>query len=229
MTDVINKMWTAIRGSARELGDAVVDANGVRIFEQEIIDAQNHLTEAKRSLTDVMANRMQTERRLNQVNEAIRRHEMYAKKALDQSNEKLALEVATKIADLENEHGEKSAIIATLDGQIEQLKAHIRSAEKMLKDHERELALVRTTDNVQKATVQVVENISTNNSTLNSARDSLERIKKKQQLCQDKLVAGEVLEQEFAGKELESKLEAAGIKGKAVDAQQVLARLRENA
>ena len=36
---VFKKIMTALRGGAREAGEAIVDANGIRIFEQEIKDA----------------------------------------------------------------------------------------------------------------------------------------------------------------------------------------------
>ena len=226
MSGVFNKLWTALRGGVREIGDAVVDANGVRIFEQEIEDARHNIAEAKRSLTEVMANRMQAERKLKTTNDSIVEHEGYAEKALEKNDEALALEVAEKIANFETERSEQMAIVARLDKQVEQLKSHIKNAEKVIADHQRELAIVRTTESVQKATEQVVENIATNNSTINSARDSLERIKKRQQMRQDQLEAGEVLEKEFAGNELDSKLEDAGIKGKKVDAAAVLDRLK---
>ena len=33
---ILKKIATAFRGGAREIGELVVDANGTRIFEQEI-------------------------------------------------------------------------------------------------------------------------------------------------------------------------------------------------
>ena len=33
---ILKKLFTAVRGGAREAGEAIVDANGIRIFEQEI-------------------------------------------------------------------------------------------------------------------------------------------------------------------------------------------------
>ncbi|MDX1692404.1 MAG: PspA/IM30 family protein, partial [Ketobacteraceae bacterium] len=142
------------------------------------------------------------------------------------NDEALALEVAEKIASLEAERSEHIAIVERLEKQVTQLKSHIKNAEKVIADHERELSIVRTTESVQKATEQVVENISTNNSTINSARESLERIKKRQQMRQDQMEAGEILEKEFAGGDLDSKLEEAGIKGKKVSAAAVLERIK---
>ena len=49
---VLKKIITAVRGGAREVGEFVVDANGTRIFEQEIKDAETHLRKSKmRSLS----------------------------------------------------------------------------------------------------------------------------------------------------------------------------------
>lgn len=226
MSDVFSKLWTALRGGAREIGDAVVDANGVRIFEQEIKDARDNISAAKRNLTEVMAKRMQAERRVKELGSSITENESYTEQALAKNDEALALDVATKIAKLETEKQEQEAIVNRLEHQVSQLKAHIKNAEKLISDHERELSIVRTTESVQKATEQVVDNIASNNSSLNSARESLERIKKNQQNRQDQLEAGEVLEKEFSGNDLDTKLEAAGIKGDKVDAAAVLARIK---
>lgn len=226
MSSVFDKLWTALRGGAREIGDAIVDANGIRIFEQEIKDATDNIATAKKSLTEVMARKMQAARKVTELGDAITQNERFATQALQQNNEALALEVAGKIAELENDRNEQSGIVTRLDHQIEKLKAHIKKAEKLIADHERELAIVRTTESVQKATEQVVENVAANNSALNSARDSLERIKKRQEMKQDQMAAGEILDSELGDQGLDSKLEAAGIKGAKADAAAILARLK---
>ncbi len=228
MSGVLNKLWTALRGGVREMGDAIVDSNGVRIFEQEIKDAQDSIEQAKRSLTEVMARKIQAERKVTALTEDITTNESYASQALNKGDEALALEVAGKIAQLEDERGQQTAIVNRLSHQIDQLKGHIKNAEKLIAEHERELSIVRTTESVQRATEQVVENVAVNNSAINSARDSLERIKKRQEMAQDRLTAGELLEQEMNGGDLDSKLESAGIKGEKHDAAAVLARIKAN-
>ena len=60
----------------------MVDANGIRIFEQEIKDAQTNIGNAKRSLTEVMARRMQADRKISELTKRISEHEGYAEKAL---------------------------------------------------------------------------------------------------------------------------------------------------
>lgn len=100
---ILKKLFTAVRGGAREVGESIVDANGIRIFEQEIADAQNALQKAKKSLTEVMAKEMQCKRKISALNDSITEHEEYAGQALSQDNEVLALEIAEKIGDFETE------------------------------------------------------------------------------------------------------------------------------
>jgi len=226
MSGVMSKIWTAIRGGAREAGESIVDANGIRIFEQEIRDAQGNIAKAKSSLTEVMARKMQSSRKLNQLNEQISEHEGYATQALNKGDESLAMEVAQKIADFEQQRNEQKTIVVRLESQIDQLKKHVQAAEKTIADHERELAIVKTTESVQKATIQVTDNLSANNSGLTSARQSLERIKKRQDMRQDKMEAGDILSAELAGSDLTAKLKAAGITEGESNASAVLARLK---
>ncbi len=121
MSGVMSKIWTAIRGGAREVGESVVDANGIRIFEQEIRDAKDNIAKAKSSLTEVMANKMQASRKLNQLNQQISEHEGYVNQALNKGDEALALEIAEKIAEYESQKGEQQTIVARLESQIDQL------------------------------------------------------------------------------------------------------------
>jgi phage shock protein A len=52
---VFTKLVTAVRGSGREAAEAVVDANAIRIFGQEIYDCEAAIQQAKRDLSRVVA------------------------------------------------------------------------------------------------------------------------------------------------------------------------------
>ena len=80
---IIKKLVTLLRGSARELGQSVVDGNATRIYEQEIVDAKHSISEAKTELTTVMAKEMQTARDMERLRGEVRRHEDLAMQALD--------------------------------------------------------------------------------------------------------------------------------------------------
>jgi phage shock protein A len=223
---ILKKLFTAIKGGAREVGEAIVDANGIRIFEQEIADAQNALEKAKKNLTEVMAKEMQTKRVIADLDSSISEHEDYAAQALDKGDEALALEVATKIAEFETQKAEQDEVLATFTNSIVQLKNQIKEAEKTIKENQRQLSMVKTTESVQQATMAVNTTLASNNSSVTSAKASLERIKQRQQDRQDQLSAAKTLEAETNGDDLKAKLDAAGIGKGTTSGNDVLARIK---
>ncbi len=225
--NIIEKLLTVIRGGAREIGESVVDSQSMRIFEQEIHDSKESLAEAKEGLTEIVAKRMAIERELKKIQADISKNEGYALKALEKSDEALALEVADKIAKLEAKAENIDAELKSYTDNVSILKQKIKEAEKVISDHERELAMVKTRESVQQATKSVTQTVTVNDSSIGSARESLDRIKNKQQAEQDKLHAGIQLQKEMDGEDLDKKLKASGIKLEAHSAESVLARLKE--
>jgi phage shock protein A len=225
--NIVTKLLTAIRGSAREIGEAVVDTQSLKIFEQEIHDSKQNLEEAKSGLTEVIAKKMAVERRLEATKSEIAENESYVVKALEKDDEPLALLVAEKIAGLEAKVEEQSLELDSYVRNTEILKSQIQEAERIIAEHERELAMVKTRESVQNATKSVTQTVTANDSAIGSARESLERIKQKQQNEQDKLEAGIQLRKETDGDDLEQKLKASGIKKEKHSAEDVLARLRK--
>lgn len=223
---IFKKIMTAIRGGATEVGEAIVDANSTRIFEQEIRDAENHLTKAKRDLTAVMAEQMAASREVERLQREITEHEGYATQALTQGNEELALQVAEKIANLEGELETQKTALSSFEANANRLKELVKKGERQVAEYKRQLSMVKTTESVQKATSAITDNFSSSNSKLLNAKDSLERIKAKQQKFDDQLKAAETLESEDSDSSLEAQLKAAGI-GKADNsANSVLDRLK---
>lgn len=224
---LFNKIITAIRGGAREIGESIVDQNSIRIFEQEINDAENALEKAKHDLTAVMAKEMQASRAIEQLNNDIKKHEGYASEALDKSNDELALEVAQKIAEFQSELEIQQKAHNSFAAHTERLKGLIKQTSKSLADYERQLVMIKTTESVQKATQVITSNYATGTSKLLTAKESLDRIKQKQQNLEDRMAAGETLQNEFNGNDLEDKLKKAGIVQDDTKAQDILAKLKE--
>ena len=217
---------TAIRGGASEAGEAIVDANATRIFEQEIRDAENHLTKAKRDLTGVVAEQMAAQREVDRLGREITEHEGYAGQALEKGDETLALAVAEKIANLEGELATQQQALASFTGNADRLKELVKKSERQVAEHKRQLSMVKTTESVQKATSAITDNFSSSNSKLLNAKDSLERIKAKQQKFDDKMKAAEVLESENSDNSLAAQLKAAGIGAQDNSANSVLDRIK---
>ena len=223
---IFKKIMTAIRGGASEVGEAIVDSNATRIFEQEIRDAENHLTKAKRDLTGVMAQQMAASRDVERVKREIIDHEGYAVQALEKGDESLALEVAEKIAQLENELATQQQSLDSYEGSANRLKELVKKSERQVAEYKRQLSMVKTTESVQKATSAITDNFSSSSSKLLSAKDSLERIKAKQQKFDDQMKAAELLDSENSDNSLEAKLKQAGIGATDTSANSVLERIK---
>jgi len=213
---VIKKLVTLLRGSARELGQSMVDGNATRIYEQEIVDAKASIAQARGELTTVMAQEMQTARDIERIQGDIRRHEDMAMQVLDkaeqgEANEALAEKVAARVAALEGELHTQTTTHASLVMQIGKLKALIRTAEQRIREHEREIGIAKTTESVYRATQSISDSMGVTGSRLSSARESLERIKQRHQTQADRIVAADALERESGTQALEDELAAVGI------------------
>ena len=223
---ILNKIWTAIRGGAREAGEAVVDANGIRIFEQEIVDAENNLHKAKQELTTIMAQEMQVGRQIDELANKITTHEEYAAQAIAKNEEELALEVANKIAVFIEEQEQLTATRQKYTNHVEKLKAVIKQTSASIADMRRQLSMVKATDKVQKASKAINSNSLASGSKLLDAKASLDRIQKKQQTLEDQMNAGNMLDADFSNKGLEEKLKAAGIGKTSSNADAILAKIK---
>ena len=223
---ILKKIMTAVRGGAREVGELVVDANGTRIFEQEIKDAQTHLNKAKHDLTDVMAKQMQAGRQVESLKNEIEEHEGFAVQALEKGKEDLALEIAEKIAALEQDLSDQEEVHKSFSTHANRLKDLVKKTERQIKEYERQLTMVKTTESVQKASAAITDNFSSTSSKILGAKDSLDRIKKRQQDNFDRLAAAEELEAENSEKGLQDKMKEAGIGEASTTASSVLDRLK---
>jgi phage shock protein A len=223
---VIKKMVTLLRSSVREIGEGVVDANATQIYEQEILDSRRNIEQARVDLTAVMAQEMQSAREIERLTREMERYEGLAIEALDKSEEGLAEEVATKVAALEAQLEEQAKAHAGYAVQVARLKDLIKVAEARIRDHERELAIARTTESVYRATQSISENLNSGGSKLANARESLERIKRRHENMADRMVAAEQLDKELGDLALERKLADAGIGPDADRRRLVMARIR---
>lgn len=223
---VMKKVMTLLRGSVREIGETVVDANATRIYEQEILDAKQSIAQAKDDLAGVMAKEMQSARQIEKLQAEINRYEGLAVEALDKSQEALAEEVAGKVGGFEQELQEQTRAHAAYAVQVTRLKDLIKQAEGRIREHEREIGVAKTTESVYRATRSISENIGQGGSKLMSARESLDRIKQRHEDLADRMTAAEQLDNEFGQGALEKKLAAAGVGDEAKRQSEVMARIR---
>jgi phage shock protein A len=226
---VFSKVLTMLRGNLREIGQSVVDSNASTIYEQEIVEATAHVATAKHDLTAVMAKEMQAGREIERLRAELQKYEDLAVQAMQKDQMGLAEEVAARVADLEVALAEQDAARTQYANHIVRLKDLIRNAEATLREHERQLAMAKTTESVYKATATISQSMGSSGSKLMSAKESLERIRQRHQDMSDRMQAAEALDGEFGTKALDNKLAQAGIGETANRKAEILARLQARA
>lgn len=224
--EFFKKLITAIRGGSREIGEAILDSQGIRIYEQEIEDAKAAIKQAESDLTGVMAKEMQAGREIGRLENEIADYERKALELLDKGEESLAGEVAGKIAELEAELAVQQQAKTHFAEHVVKVKEMIKQTHAKIREHEREIAMVKTTENVQKATASISQHMDGGSSKMVAAKESLERIKQRQQDHSDRMSAAQSLHAELSGASLEEKLKAAGVGDDEDRRAQVLARLK---
>lgn len=226
--NVWSKLLTALRGGANEMGEAVVDSQALRILDQEIRDADVELRKSKEALAEIMAKHKLASDKVAKSAASIAEYEQYALKALEAGNETLAKEVAEKIANLEVEQASEREQAEGFAASVAQLRKAVSQAEGNIKRLKQQVDTVKATESVQKAQMAVAQRYGGSQAKLQTAVESLERIKQQQAERAAKMEASAELAATSAPDDsLEVKLRAAGIKADNASADSVLARLKD--
>ncbi|KKW68685.1 phage shock protein A (IM30), suppresses sigma54-dependent transcription [Lampropedia cohaerens] len=223
---VWNKLITALRGGAHEAGEAIVDSQALRILDQEIRDADADLRKSKEALAEIIAKEKLARGKGEQSAAKIAEYEGYAVRALESGDEALAMEVAGKIAALEQARDEEQTQAQQFAASAAQLRQAIAQAESHIRRLKQQADTVKATENVQRAQATVAERYSGSESRVQTALESLERIKQKQAERGARLQAAAELAQEGSEDALQQRLREAGITPDASSASAVLARLK---
>lgn len=224
--NVWSKVITALRGGANEAGLAIADTQALRILDQEVRDANEELTNSKNSLAEMMARQKVAEQKCTTLNRKITEFEDYAVQALEKNDESLALDLAEKIADLEQQLITEQNACNDFTNNADKLRNAIKLADHNIKRLKHQVDTVRATENVQRAQAAVAQRHSDSNSKLSTAMDSLERLKEKQELKSARFIAAQELSEELSEDTLNHRLEAAGIVPGGLNSDAVLTRLK---
>jgi len=223
---MFSKLITLFRGGAHEAGAAVVDANALRILDQEIRDADAALNRARDDLAALVARRRILEKEVAGLSDQAGRYEGSARAALAKGDEALAREVAQRIAELEQEVATKTPQLADMRAAEEKMHETIAATQQRVEGLRREIEVVKVNESVQRAQAAVAARGSGAQASLGSAADSLKRIKERQAVREERFRAAAELEDRRTGADLDAKLQAAGLLPGGTSADDVLARLK---
>lgn len=224
---VWGKLITALRGGVNEAGEAIIDTQALRILDQEIRDADAELRKSKEALAEIMAKQKLAEGRVKQLQAKIDEYEGYAFKALEVSDDKLAREVAEKIANLEATFEAERDAETAFSQSANDLRNAITKSEANIRRLKQQVDTVKATDSVQKAQATVASRYSGSQNKMHTALESLERIKKKQAERSARMEAASEIESMESDDVLDTKLRQAGFLAKEGSADNVLERLKK--
>lgn len=218
-----SKLFTLGRATANEAATAVVDANALRILDQEIRDADKAQGKARDDLAGLVARRRILETEVESFRAQIAKYEGSARAAVNKGDMDLARQVAQRIADLEQDIALKAPQVEDMRAAEEQIHTAIAATDRKIEQLRREVEVVKVNESVQKAQAAVAASGAGNS--LGSAADSLARIRERQAIRGEKIRAAGELEDRRTGADLDEKLRLAGILPGQSSADDVLARL----
>lgn len=224
---MLRKLSALFRGTAHDAAQGVVDANALKILDQEIRDADNAQGKARDDLAGLVARRRMAENELASFRDQIGKYESSARTALGQGKTDLAREVASRIAELEGEIATRGPMIEDMKAAEARLRTAIATTDQKIETLRREIDIVKVNESVQRAQTSVALNSAGAQSRIGSAADSLQRIKQRQAVQEEKLRANQELEDKRTGADLDAKLREAGILPGQSSADDVLARLTQ--
>ncbi|WP_268798311.1 PspA/IM30 family protein [Pseudomonas huanghezhanensis] len=220
------KMVTALRGGASEVGESIVDAQALRILDQEIRDADASMLAARNQLIQIKAKHKLSVQRVEEHDKNIANWEQKALGAMNKGEDGLALECAEKVSELTALRDQEKAAADQFGVQFTRLTAQVTKAESQIKALRQQADMAKARDSVQKAQINAAAATGGANGRLETAVGSLARIKQRQDEQDAKLEAAEELADTANGGDLERRLQDAGIGSKTGGAADVLARLK---
>jgi len=141
---IFSKLTTLARGAARESAEVLLDANAIRVFEQEIVDVEASIQLRKQAMSEIIVARKQIDREIESIQAIIGKREEQARAHLDDNpDHDLIDEIANDIvqyeqtlADLQSQHRDMSKRIQTME-------AALRRALTEIFQYRRDLRLAR--------------------------------------------------------------------------------------
>jgi len=223
--DVLSKIVTALKGGINEAGEALINSQDLRILDQEIREAREALNQSKNALAEIIARQKLSEEKVSKLAAAIEENEGYALKALEKNDESLAGDLASRIAELENDLAVEKDASVGFTQSADRMRHAVNKAQSELQYMKSQVDTIKATENVQRAEAAVSERHSGTQSKLRTAMESLERIKERQAMTGARIDAAAGLATDSDKASLDKRLIDAGIK-ETNSADDVLARIK---
>ncbi|MCH2069453.1 MAG: PspA/IM30 family protein [Shimia sp.] len=202
------KLVTAVKGGANEAAEAVVDANLMRILDQEMREAKDAISKARDEKSRMVANRMTKEKSVSELMAEIERRTNAARTAKQQGDEPLAVEIIESVLKLrdkaETEQGLADQYRQTEDG----MDAALKQSQSRIETLQRKIEAAKANEALIAAQKAAAVGTSASSDRMSNAMASLERLEERQAHQQAMLAAADEEVKLVSGEALEDKIKA---------------------
>lgn len=199
MMQLVSKIATAMRGGVREGLEQVVDANALRIFEQEIYECEQDLKQAKQQLAQVMVEKKRLQQQIDSNTLGIQHKEQQASKQLAQGHEADAMIIAQDIAAKEDLLSRQKSQLKVLQNYEDNLLNSLRQNTQHIEQYRNELRMAQATQQAQSVIGRLSKHQNKYTNQAVNLQDSLERIRQRQENFSDTMTAMQDIENYIAG------------------------------
>ncbi len=141
---ILTKLATLTRGAARESAEVLLDANAIRIFEQEIVDVENTIRLRKQSMSEVLVARKQVDREIESVQDVIEKREAQASELLNENDKTdLVEEIAADIVQYETMLSDLKSQSEVMSKRIMKTETTLRKSLAEITQYRRDLRLAK--------------------------------------------------------------------------------------
>lgn len=236
--NIWSKIITAVQLGVHDTGDMPIDSHAMRILAQEIRNTDTTLNQLQDSFEQFTRKKTHATQQIKQNQQDIKQYEGYAVQAMEQKNERLALDIAEKIAELEQQQAELKLNLADYQNQKDQLITAITLTEENLTRLKQQIDMVKATQSVHQAQETIVTRHSNDNpeqkGKIPTARGALVRLKQRHTnvmtgfSSQYRLLSTLSHSDAETKDSLQQKLAEAGIVEAKPKAAQILERIKNN-
>ncbi|MBB3999468.1 PspA/IM30 family protein [Aureimonas pseudogalii] len=222
---VWGKLFSAVRGGVNEVAEGAADAQALRILDQEIRDAEAALRRARSDLAGIMATTKSLARKVEEAQAKDAKDMDSARAAMAAGREDLARGLADRVSKNRAEAARDQAEHERLQASQAQMIRAVQDTETRIQTMRREIEGVKANESLLKAQSAIASSHAGVNSRLGSAMESLERVKKRQEMTAGRIEAGAELQSLESGSALDRALLEAGIGGGRHSSDDVFAEL----
>lgn len=216
---VITQINLLVRGRSRRVAEAIVDANGLEIAEQAIVEAEQAMSRAKHEQAGIMVRRRQLEKQVIRLREQAAEADRDGRAALAEGREDLARRLAEVMTRRKSEQEHVEASLEEVLDAERVTRNGLRGMADQLEHYRAEYSTLQSLDAAERARRLAGSDVF-NTDAFAELDAVMQRVRGVKGQQRDRSEALREIDADLSGASLEADLESAGVgdRKSAVDA-----------